>query len=115
MLKNSTIGKAIANLANFNIAYNEALEKNISYKIYTKYGAAGADVINEISQKYNISQTDTYNQFLNNGVTKEEMDFIAGYILNNLNGGGNFFNWRYRYSSINNALAAIKELVEKQA
>ena len=110
-LKNSTIGKTVADLANFNIAYNESLEKNISYKIYTKYGAAGADVINGISQKYNLSQTETYNQFLNNGVTREEMDYIASHILRNLNGGGNFFNWRYRYTSINNALAAIEKIV----
>jgi hypothetical protein len=121
MLQKSSVGESIEQLSSNAIAgialkYEKKLEENdnnITYKMHTKYGDKGVNLIGALSEKFSLNQRDIYDIFLNNGVTKDEINFIAGIISNHLQEEGDFFRWRYGYKSINNALAAIKELVVK--
>ena len=97
LLQKSSVGESIEQLSSNAIAgivlkYETKLEENdnnLTYKIHTKYGEKGVSLINEISNKFNLDKETVYKQFVNNGVTKDEMDFIAGIISNNLKKEGN--------------------------
>jgi hypothetical protein len=63
------------------------LKDNITYKIYTKYGEEGINVINELSRKYNKKETEIYNKFVKVGITSEfleDKEFL-GEVLKNTN------------------------------
>jgi len=46
------------------------LKDNITYKIYNEYGKQGVNIISELSKKFNVSQTNIYNQFVKNNVDR---------------------------------------------
>ena len=91
-----------------------ALKNNLTYKIYSKYGQSGMDLINKISSKYKLSKTTVYNAFVNNGVTKKQMENDAYLIVYQIENNENIFSDPWTSSNnIKKALAAIKKLVDK--
>ena len=81
--------------------------------MYNKYGEGGIKAISAIAKKFNLSQSTVYNIFVNNKVTKSQMDLIYDSIVYSLK-DGDFFSWQYAYSSVNNSMAAIKKLVDNK-
>ena len=96
---------------------NNGIDTNsIEYKINTKYGERGADIIKGISNKYNLDQTEVYNIFVNNNVTQEQMGDIHSSIMGNMENDGIFnIYWGSSYTNVGNALIEIKSLVENVA
>ena len=88
------------------------LKNNFTYKVYNKYGEDGLKVISEISKKFNLGQSTVYNVFVDNKVTKSQMDFLGNSILCALQ-KENPFTRVYVYDTVNNALREIKNLVNK--
>ena len=83
-----------------------------TYKVYTKYGEDGINLIDKISSKYNLNKTDVYNAFVNSGVTKTQMEDNAYVLSYQIGTGEDIFSdpWVSDNNMIK-ALAAIKQLM----
>jgi len=78
--KNSKIGNIIKELTGNkveDVVYNEKIKSNIYYKMYKSYGYEGTDSMVYISKKYNLSLDKVYEQFIKEGIAKEEMTEMA--------------------------------------
>ena len=109
----SVIKSSTSNFYKFFSPLKSILKNNLTYKMYNKYGEGGIKAISAIAKKFNLSQSTVYNIFVNNKVTKNQMDLIYDSIVYSLK-DGDFFSWQYAYSSVNNSMAAIKKLVDNK-
>ena len=109
----SVIKSSTSNFYKFFSPLKSILKNNLTYKMYNKYGEGGIKAISAIAKKFNLSQSTVYNIFVNNKVTKSQMDLIYDSIVYSLK-DGDFFSWQYAYSSVNNSMAAIKKLVDNK-
>ena len=99
-----------------NNSNNSTSKNDIESKIETKYGDNGVNLINKISDKYNLNKTDVYNAFVNSGVTKTQMEDNAYVLSYQIGQGEDIFSdpW-VTDNNVIKALAAIKKLVDNQA
>ena len=92
----------------------ETLFKNdLTYKIYNEYGDSGINIINAISEKYNLSQSSIYNIFENNKITKQQVIGMEYTVVSDIRNGENVFRWHWADNVIEKVMTDIKELVEK--
>ena len=91
----------------------KVLKNNIKYKIYTKYGDEGINIIGIISKKYNLKEEDVYNAFVKSGTTKKEMKEYSVNLIILMGHGIDIFGWINPPKSIKKALEKIKNLVDK--
>jgi hypothetical protein len=103
----ASILSVIKNSTSIFSSFKNIFKNNFTYKVYNKYGEGGSKLISAISKKFNLSQNTVYNK-----VTKGQMDFLWDSILANLK-ASNFFDWRYAYDTVNNAIMEIKKLAGK--
>ena len=72
-------------------------------------------MISELSKYLNLSQDTVYNQFVKNGVTKDDADMMATLMMDDLKSGNDIFNTTWFIDSISNTLAALKQLRDNAA
>ena len=94
------------------------LKNNITYKIYTKYGEAGVNLIEDFSKDYKLKETDVYNIFVKNKVTKTQIEDQVNHlrsIMYRMVNGFDVFNDSLVASNenIKKALTEIKKLLNK--
>ena len=91
------------------------LKNDLTYKIYNKYDENGLNAITELSKRYNLSQKVVYNQFVNNKVTKTQMQKVGADIVYLTKNGWEVLDSAFGegYKEVENTLASIKQLLNK--
>ena len=108
----ANIIKELAGNAMKSEVYNEKIENSAEYKTYIKYGEKGVNLIEKISNYLGLSKEIIYNQFINNGVSKEEINSIYYDITDEIEKGSNLFDCKWAYESINKTFAELKNLIK---
>ncbi|WP_413853080.1 hypothetical protein [Candidatus Ruminimicrobium bovinum] len=82
------------------------LKNNITYKIYTKYGEDGINLIEEFSKDYKLKEADVYNIFVKNKVTKKQIenhfDYLR-YLMYKMANGFEIFNDSFEHDIYNDS------------
>jgi len=110
-----TIKTSVDKINNTNNNTNNNNNMTITDKINAKYGEKGINLVNKLSGEFNLDKETVYNQFVNSGVTKDQMEIVSGLIIKDIEKGYDIFNtgWGSDYSNVGDALAEIKKLLDK--
>ncbi|WP_413852701.1 hypothetical protein [Candidatus Ruminimicrobium bovinum] len=113
--KNTSMISLITSSNSIFSSLQKLFKNNFMYKVYNKYGEGGLNVIIELSKRYNLSQKVVYNQFVNNKVTKTQMEKVSADLVRYTKEGWEVLDSAFGegYTEVENALVSIKQLLKK--